>query len=376
MKKIALWTMFISSVFLASCSLISKKNKNPEEIIKDTQISFIENMQDNVFSKKQVDFDGSLKVNVKSPLGWWNAILTYNGQWSKEQSKVDWNLSWSFNMQWKSWSVNVSAGAIVTLDKIYLKLSSLKAQLPDPSLQAYISMAQLIINKWFYIKNTWAKSKQLTLNLKNVNLKEQFKKYSIFKVNKVIEDKKYSVSLNKDNLANIVYNISKEIDPTFSWTKQDILSNMKEEDLTWVLNIKWDGYFTFSWNSTNWLEVLPIKIEYLKDSFYIGTKTLIIDINKHGDKFNGTVGIAQAWVTLNIDWKLTKNNFEINISYNKDPVNANVSFIYNAKQIDKIDIKIPEDAVDLQWMIQNAFGGGLWWSTWLPTEQTQLNSWK
>jgi len=376
MKKIVLWTMMISSIFLASCSLTSKKTTNPEEIIKNTQTSFIDNMKNNVFSKTQADFNGSLKVNANSPLGWWNAILTYNGQWSKEQGKVNWNLSWSFNMQWKSWSVNVSVGAILTLDKIYVKLSSLKAQLPDPSLQAYISMAQLIMNKWFYIENTWSKSKQLALNLKNVDLKEQFKKYSILKVNKVIKTKEYNVSLNKDNLASIVYNVSKELDPIFSWTKQDILANMKEGNLTWVLDIKWGSYFIFSWNITNNLQNIPFEFRYTKDKLYLKTQGLIFDINKDGDKFNGTVGVTQAWVNLNINWKLTQDNFELNLSYNKDPVSVNIGLVYNAKKIDKIDINIPKNATNLQWMLQNAFGGGLWWSTWLPTQQTQPNSWK
>jgi len=96
-----------------------------------------------------------------------------------------------------------------------MKLSKLKVQLPDPSLQAYLAMAQMITNKWFYLE-IQTKSEQLSLKLKNLDLKKQFEEHSIFKVNKVIEDKKYNVSLNKDNLASIAYNVSKQINSNFT----------------------------------------------------------------------------------------------------------------------------------------------------------------
>lgn len=365
MKKIILWTMLLSSVLLASCSLTQQKKQTPEDLIKQTQTSFIKSMEDNVFAQKQAKFDGSLKLDVKSPLWWWNAILAYNWQWNHKQANVNLNFSWSANVQWKTGKANLSAKFVVTLDKMYMQLSKLNAQLPDSELQSYIAMAGMIMNKRFYLDLLQNKSKQLTLNLRNIDLKAEFEKYSVFKINKEIKDKEYNVSLDKDNLANIAYNVSKALDPTFTWTKQEILTTTKSMDVTWVLNIKWDKYFTFSWSMINGLQNIPFEIHYLKNKLYIKVKGVIIDITKDGDKFNGTISVTQTNVNLDIDWELNKWTFKLNIWYNKAPINLKLSLIYNAKKIDKLDIIIPKDATDVQIMLQNV----MWASSWIPAQK-------
>lgn len=373
MKKIVLWTIFVYSIFLSSCALTTKQNKtqSPEETIKNTQISFINNIQNNVLVAKQAEFDGSLKINVNTPSAWWNGVLSYTGKWSKEAAQMNLNLSWLLNVQWLSWNVDLSSNFIITLDKIYIELSKLNIQLPDPQLQAYIAMSKMIMNKWFYVENSKSKiSEELYVKLKNIDLKKQFEKYTLFKVNKVISDKTYDVSLNKENLSNIIYNISKEITPNFTWTKQEISDSIKEVDIIWVLGIKGDKYFTFSWNVTNGLNNTSFEFNYLKDKIYLKIQWIIIDLNKNDDKFNGTITLSyihDIHEKLNIDWKLNENTFELNLWYNKEPINVDINLIYNAKEIDKVDIELPKDAINFQNMIQNIMWNSMWWwwSLWI-----------
>lgn len=365
MKKITLWSIVILFVVVLFSYFLIKNNNNktPEEILKHTQSNVIENIQGNVFSNKKVDFDGYLKVDVESPFGWWNWTITYKWKWSEEKAKMDLYLTWEFNIQWQSWNIDLSSSFLVTLDKVYMKFSKISATLPDPSLQTYLAMSQMIINKWFYIENK-ANSKQLSKNLIDLDLQEQFKEYSIFKIDNVIEDKKYEVSLHKDNIASIVYNVSKKIEPDFNWTKQEILSNMKNIDLIWVIAIEGDSYFTFSWSMTNGLETLPFELRYLKNKLYLSMQDIVIDIDKNGDNFSGKVSLNQVWVNVNIDWKLTKETFQLNVSYNQAPIKANANLVYNAKKIDNIDIQIPENATNLQDIMQQAMGG-----LWLPSQE-------
>lgn len=362
MKKIALWTMIVSSFFLASCSLVHKK-QSPEELIKQTQNNFIESLQnDNVFAKKQAKVDGSLTVNLKSPSGNWNGVLVYNWKLSSQKVDLDLNLTWSVNVQWQNYNLDLWTSIITSWNRIYFKLSNFQGQFSDPQLQMLVAMAKMFMNKWFYIdipKNKyWSyDSKNLSLKLRKIDIKKQFEKYPLFKVNKVIKDKEYEVSLNKENIAYIAYNISKEIDPNFTWTKEQILSWMKEGDIKWVLDIEGDKYFAFSWNILNGLDKVPFVFKFLKDKFYLKTNGIIIDLDKNDDKFKGKINITQSGIVLNTDWELNDKTFKINLKYNQAPINADLWFTYNAEKLDNVDIKIPENAVKLQQAMQML----MWW---------------
>ncbi len=358
MKKNIIWTIMVSTIVLSSCSIMEdNSNKSPEEILKKTQSNFIENIQSNVFSNNKVDFDGSLDVDVESPFGGWNWTISYNGKWSQQEAEVDLNVNWEFDIQGQSWNVDLSSTFLVTLDRIYMNISKLDAQLPDPSLQAYLAMSQMIINKWFYVDNQ-ATSQQLSNSLKNIDLKKQFKENNIFKIDSVIEDKKYNVSLHKDNVSSIIYDISKDVDPNFTWTKQEIFDNMSSMDITWVLTIEGDSYFSLSWSISDWIQNVPFEFRYLSDKTYIKTQGIVFDINKSWSNFDGIVSMNQAWISVNVSWKLDKETFELNLSYNQAPIKANANLIYNAEKIDNIELQIPENATNLQELIQQA----MWWA--------------
>lgn len=388
MRKIAIWTIILSTFLLASCSLIHKKKEQPapdqnmskvtnkkaltpDEILRQTQNNFIDSLENNVFVKEQTKFDGIFKFVVNSNEWQWNGILSYNGEWNKDIAKIDLNFSWSATAQWQSWKVNLYSTFISNSKKIYIKLNKINAQLPDPKLQSYIAMAGMILNKWFYFELPTDNNK-LSLKLKKIDIRKHFKKYNIFKVDKIIKDREYEVSLDKKNISSIIYNVSKELNPSFTWTKAQILSGMQNWNLTWVLSIKWNRYFTFSWNITNKLNVVPFQFKYLDNKFYIKTQGLVVDMDRNNDKFNGTVEFTDQFLKFDVNWKLNKDIFEASIKYDNNSTKVNVDLSYKATKIDKLDIKMPNDenAVNLQsvlwWMWQ-------WWfsnqNIWLPTQQ-------
>jgi hypothetical protein len=111
------------------------------------------------------------------------------------------------------------------LKKIYFNLHKLEINIPDPTVQAYASMAKMLENKWFYTQNTQG---QVNEAVKNVDFKEIFKKYALFKVEKVIEDRNYQVELNKENLAKIIVEVNKQVDSSFTGKYEDIEKQLKD----------------------------------------------------------------------------------------------------------------------------------------------------
>ena len=343
MKKIlTVWFASLTLV-LASCGL--NKN-NPEEIIKQTQINIINKIQQNVFAQKNVEFNSTLSAKASTPLGSGNWNFVFTGKTSEYTGLV--NLAWkiNFDVQWQSGSAQISATIITTLKKIYFSLHNLEINIPDPTVQAYASMAKMLENKWFYTQNTQG---QVNEAVKNVDFKEIFKKYALFKVKKVIKDRNYQVELNKENLAKIIIEANKQIDPNFTGKYEDIEKQLKDFNVEWNLKIQPDNlHFEFSGNIENYEDKTPIQLTYLENKFKLVLPTVEFNFDVNQENFNGYIFISQANVQIPAKWKIAPTEFNISLNYNQQPIEASLNFDYKIKKLEKVIIPIPENAIDFQ----------------------------
>lgn len=358
-KKIWLSLLLISSLSLWACWL---KKEKPEEVIKTTQINVINNMISTVVAKKDVDANWKLKLNLSSPFWWGSWEITYNWQikWTKWNIKL-WVI-WNATVQWQKMWLDTSANIIITLDKIYAKLDKLSLNTSDPTLSAYSQLAKNFVWKWFFIPNNVQKN-ELSNAYNNLKLKEEFKKYSIFKVDEKKWDLSYKVSLNKDNLAKMIIDINKQVVKNYSWDIDGIKKAIKDEELNWLLSIDKDKtHFVFSWNvsspSINW----KLNITYKKDKFILGMDAFELNLNRNWDKFDGYILLKQQGIKVSVDGELSSDRLSLNIWYNLTPINANLNIDYTAKEIKDLKLDIPTDAIDLQKGLWALMGQWLWWN--------------
>ena len=356
-KKILISWILITTTILSSCWI--KTNTNPEENIKTLQTNVINNILTKAITKKNVKFDWAINIDANTPFGNWKGKLTYN--WITTPTTWDINLwlNWNAKIQWQEISINTQAEIILTLKKIYCKLIKLDANLPDPTMTSYITLAKTFVWKWFSIDNK-ADTNNYTNFLQKIKIKEQFTKYSIFKVNKKLSDLKYNVSLNNKNIAHIIYNIDKQADPTYSWNIDEMAKNIWESwTFTWVLNIEKDlTHFSLSGSISSDSSITNIIITYSKNKFIISTKLFEINLNTNWDNFDGYLLIKQQWIKVSLKWILSDKQLKLNIWYNLSPIVANINIEYNTKKTKNINIKIPTDSIDLQ----KAMWSMMWWT--------------
>ncbi len=357
-KKLLISWILITTTILSSCWI--KTSTNPEENIKTLQTNVINNILTKVVTKKNVKFDWFLNVNANTPFGNWKTSLTYNWITTSTTWNINLWLDGDAKIQWQEMSINTQAEIILTLKKVYGKLIKLDAKLPDPTMTSYVTLAKTLVWKWFFIDNK-ANTNNYTDFFKNLKLKEQFKKYSIFKVSKKISDLKYNVSLNNKDIAHIIYNINKQADPTYSWNIDEMAKQIWESwTFTWILNIEKDlthfslsGTITSAWSTTN------ITITYSDNKFILSTELFEINLNTNWDNFDGYLLIKQQWIKVSLKWVLSDKQLKLNIWYNLPPIVANIDIEYNAKEEKNINIKIPTDAIDLQ----KAMWSMMWWAS-------------
>ncbi len=358
-KKILISWILITTTILSSCWLKTSQ-ANPEKNIKTTQTNVINNILTKVIAQKNVKFNWSLNINANTPLGWWKANLTYNGLTTSTTWDINLWLNWNAKIQWQNVSVNTQAEIILTLKKIYAKLKNIDAKLPDPTITSYVTIAKTFVWKWFSIENK-ANTSNYSNFFKKLNLKEQFTKYSIFKVNKKISNLKYNVSLNNKGLANIIYNIDKQADPKFSWNIDKMAKQIWESwTFTWVLNLNKDlTHFNLSGTVTSAWSITNIAITYSDKKFILSTELWEINLNTNWYDFDGYLLIKQQWIKVSLKWTLSDKQLKLNIWYNLPPITANINIEYNAQTQKNINVKIPKDAIDLQ----KAMWSMMWWAS-------------
>jgi len=356
-KLLILWTL-ITTTILSSCWI--KTNTNPEENIKTTQINVINNILTKVVAKKNVKFNWALNLNANTPFGKWKASLTYN--WATTSTTWDINLwlNGNANIQWQNISVDTKAEIILTLKKVYWKLIKIDAKLPYPTMTSYISLAKTFAWKWFSIENK-ANTKSYSNFFKNLKLKEQFKKYAIFKVNKKISNLKYNVSLNNKGIAHIIYNIDKQADPKYSWNIEKMAKQIWESwTFTWVLELNKDlTHFNLSGTISSAWSVTNIKITYSDKKLILSTELFELNLNTNWDNFDGYLLIKQQWIKVSLKWTLSDKQFKLNIWYNLPPITANIDIEYNAQEEKNINIQIPKNSINLQQAIWSI----VWWAS-------------
>ena len=357
-KKILISWILLTTTILSSCGL--KNNTNPEQNIKDLQSNVINKILTKVIAKKHVKFNWFININANTPFGWWKASLTYTWLTSSTTWDINLWLSWTANIQWQVMSVDTKAEIILTLKKIYAKLIKLNANLPDPTMTSYITLAKTFVWKWFMIQNK-ANSNNYNNFFKKLKLKEEFKKYAIFKVNKKLSDLKYKVSLNNMGLAHIIYNIDKQADPTYSWNINKMAKQIWESwAFTWILDINKDlTHFSLSWTISSAWSITNIAITYSDKKFIFSTPLFELNLNTNWYNFDGYLLIKQQWIKVSLKWTLSDTQLKLNIWYNLPPITANINIEYNAKEEKNIDIKIPKNAIDLQ----QAMWSLMWWAT-------------
>jgi len=344
-KRVIITSLFMTTIILSSCG----KSSSPEENIKTTQINVINKMLTKVITKKNIQFTWNVNVNANTPVWWWKLILWYN--WVSTTTTWDINLSlnWNVNIQWKNMSLNTKAEVILTLKKIYAKLSKIDANIPDPTMTSYITLAKSFVWKWFMIDNK-INSDNYNNTFKNIKLLKQFKEYSLFKIDKKIDNLKYKVSLNNNGLAHIIYNIDKQADPKYSWNITKIAEKIEKSwNFNGILSLdKNKTYFSLSGNVASKWSITHLFIKYSNKKFIISTELFELNLNTNWNNFDWYLLIKQQWIKIDIKWVLSDKELELNIWYNLNPIIANIDLIYKAQHIQNINIKIPNNAINLQ----------------------------
>ena len=375
MKKIVLWTLVILTPFLASCGLSKEK---PQEVLKQTQVNFANSFNNTLFNTKQWTYNMSIKANVTSPMWNWNADIKLKWEWNeKKENKWNANISVNYDFNWQKGDIKADLDYIIAKSKYFYKLNSFISNSQDPRLAALAAYSKNIEWKWLY---TPRPDNGYNDDYKKINFVDKLKKYSLFKVNKVLWARKYEVSLDKDNIAQMVYEINQDFKQWTWLTVDKVKSDMTWFDISWVIEIKEDKkHFVFSWNVLNDWKKDKIVFKNLSDKFYFEVNTdnqgkIVLDVNKDGDKFKWTFTITQNGQSyvLNISWQLTKKQFDLNISTSINWINANIQTSTSVEEKKDVKIKIPQDAVSLQQLQQQAIeqqSNWTWTTIWTWTNK-------
>ena len=339
--------IFIGVLWLSLLAWCGMKSSNPEEVIKQTQVNISNQMSKLVFAKKKAQYDSNLAIKASMPQWSWelNAVFTWkvdNYTWI-----VNTDISLWFVVNWMSGSASLNWKVLTTPKNLYFNLAKLDVNFPDPNIMAYVTMAKMMLNKWFVLP--LQNDTSMTNAIKSINFKNEIKKYSLFKVKKVIKDRTYDVELDKENISKIIVDINKQIDPKFTWTVSEIKSELWTWNIEWTLSIQSDNlHFSFSGYVVTSNEKMPFKMDYLSDKFMIDLPSVLISLKKDQDKFNWYILIKQANQQLNVSGLLNDSEFKINLGLDNGLVKGSVALTYKAKTIDKVEINIPKNAINLE----------------------------
>lgn len=373
MKKTLLIGLSVGMLLLSGCWM--KKALNPEEVLKETQANVVGKLFSTVFGPGKKEEIGTLtawldvnwdKIDVKLDIKWLADLI--------DENKSAANISGVVNLNTKevTWKVNVNLEIITTLERLFFRLNSIDVNIPNPSLQAQVSMLKVFLGKWFYLdiskkihtSNKAGKEELLDkMSLNKVGMKEiekLLKENSLLKVTKVVWKRKYNVKLNHENIAKIIAELS-----NFTWDYEKIKQQLTGFDIDAVINIETDNlHFTLSGYLISEIWKEPFQLVYLKDKFKLELPDFKIDLDLKDSNYKGYV---LAWkdmiqIKIPVEWKLSKNEFSFKLSMsqqmNQQSLNFFLNIDYKAKEIETVEIKIPENAMNIE--------EAMWTLLWLP----------
>ncbi len=345
MKKI-IASLVIAVTLLSGCWL---KKDSPEEIIKQTQNNIIQKMQKNVLAKKQVQYESNISLDAKSPF-WavnWNVLFTWISTNLTWLVNIDGNINFDIQSAKKqSWSAKIDTTLIVTLKKVYFKLSNFELSWLDPSIMMYSNMVKMILNKWFYYENN---QQVINSTIKNADFWKILKKYPLFKVKKEIKNRDYLVKLNKKNLEKVIIEINEQVNKNFTWNYDDLKRSLSWFDLEWELNIKSDNlHFTFSWDLRSDTENVSFQLVYLKNKIRLLSPVIEVNFDINNDKYDWYLLINKENIKIPVKWTIWENIFSADVTYKQNWVDITVNLDYKIKKTNQINIKIPDNATDVK----------------------------
>ena len=171
----------------------------------------------------------------------------------------------------------------------------------------------------------------------------------MFKVEKVIKKYQYKVELNKENLAKIILDINRQLDSWINLSLDGVKKQLTWFDVEWLLSIESDKlHFSFSWYLENITQKVPVKLVYLNNKFRLDLPTLDLNLDKSDDSFNGYLLLKTVGVKLDVSGKLNSEEFDVNLKYNQQPVDALVNFYYKVNKKDNIKIVLPKNAISFE----------------------------
>jgi len=394
-RKLLVWLLFVSTVALASCGVknaaenaVSKviQKEKPVDVIKDLQVNLVDSIKSTALGKTDVAGKSNIWLSVLTPWGKGNIWLAMNFESVWYTGNMNLVFTWDFDLrlpQVLTWTFSWKLDVISTLPKSYLKLEDFVIKSSDPQLMMYNSMVTMFKWKWFYVENS-PESQKLTKVLSNLSLKDELSKYSVLKVKKELSKYNYEVSLDKKNIATIVYDISKKVNPDFTGTVADIEKELGSGDIVWVIKIEDNKkYFVFSGNilepktnnnglfndrvmdnnlssdsqTTGSVEdkfnKIPLVVKFTKDKLYFALdgKRFVIDLDKSGDNFKGYISYQDNQLNefkVDLNGKLNAEDFDLFATFEQNWVKVDFKMTWKYKAIKTIDVKIPEDAVSLQ----------------------------
>lgn len=380
MKKIIVWTILLSSTIISSCSFMEKEqvnvdekeeikkvdeSLNPQEVLKNTQVSFLNTMNDNVLTKDKVAFDWNVFVSLMSPQWTMDSMIDYNGKMFEEKSDFQISLNSNVEAMWKEFELDLIADFLLNSEKIYMKLMNFNVDSSDPQVKILQSMSQTFVGKWFFIEN---ENTLKQLDNKKLDFLKKYKETPVFKFEKKIEDNKYQVSLNKETLIDMSYELNQSINPELWITKDQLKDEIWKSNFNWVVTVfnMDNGYFSFSWDFVNnlWNEY-AISFKNTSNSIEFMSDMLEIIINKDWNKFNGNISLlildSNQKENIDIDWELTEKKLDLNLLYKREEFDIDLNLVYNAEEIDSLNLEIPDNAKDLLPIINQMW----WWFPWM-----------
>jgi len=364
-KKLITSVLLISSLALTACGIKNiVKTETPEQVIKDLQVNLVDSFKETALSKQNAEWTSNINIDVKTPMWGGNLSVSMDSKWVGSTWEANLDLNGNFNVNaWQvlSWDISWKIDLISTLDKLYVNLKDFNLKTSNPQLAMYNSIVSMMKGKWFYIP-TKSETKQLSKALQSISIKDELSKYNVFKVNKKLWDYKYDVSIDKKNLATIIVDVSKQLDKNYTWTVSQVEKQL-DWDVTWILSIEDNKkYFTFSGNLVfaDGSKV-PVSVKYTEKKLYLNVNksAFVLDLNKDWDSFDGFASFKDAQSNefkLKINAKLTEDTIEIRLAFNENNINVVVDANGKFKDIDKVNIEIPKDAVSIQELQSQ-----LWW---------------
>jgi len=339
--------LFLLIIILASCGTeeVVKQNiwkvENPIEVVNTTQKNIVSNFIKNSLLRKNVK--ANIKINIfvnsKTFKQNWDIFIYFK--------RYDNYLTWNIDLKTKlKWIITADMKANIDFQNIYTgnfyKINKFKIFSKDKRLLVYNRYFSSISDAWIYKKDN---------NISIYDILDWLKKNNLINVHTELDKYKYNVSLKKDNLVKMMYEIYKQNKILWKKDLNFFKNKYKDYDIKWVLKIESNKkYFSFDGIINEFWRKIPIKFNYLEKSFYLNIDSwkFLLDLKKKQDNFAWNLSLKSdkyGIFKFDVTWKINDKLFKLELNRKNSENILKIFINSNFEKVDRFRLNTPKNFV-------------------------------